>query len=60
MEKEIYNINIQIYNKHGELVDKLYQFKTLDEARNLNWDNVVDQAEDYGRENLMLLEELEN
>ena len=56
--KELYYVNIQIYNKHGELVNKRFAFETLDEMRNLDFNKVVDEAETYGQEEGMLLEEL--
>ena len=53
-----YKINILIHNKHGELVDKQFSFNSLDEMRNLDINKLVNEAEDFGRENGMLIEEL--
>ena len=54
----MYKINILIHNKHGELVDRQLGFKTLDEMRNLNVNELVNDAEKYAEENNMLLEEI--
>ena len=53
-----YNINIVIYNKHGELLDTRYGFDSLDVMRTLDINKLVNEAEDYGKESGMLIEEL--
>lgn len=54
----MYTINILIHNQHGELLDKAMSFNTLDEMRNLDVNNLVNEAESFGKENGILLEEL--
>lgn len=57
----MYKINIQITNRHGELLDKQFSFDTLDEMSNKMGDKMFllgQEAQDYAKENLMLEEEL--
>lgn len=56
--KKLYYLDITIHNHIGELVDTRFAFTSLDEARNIDVDKLVNQAEDYAKENNMLLEEL--
>ena len=58
MIKNLYFVDITIHNHIGELVDTRFAFTSLDEARNIDVDKLVNQAEDYAKENNMLLEEL--
>lgn len=53
-----YKINILIHNTHGELLDKQLGFNSLDEMRNIDINALINEAEEYGRENMMLIEEL--
>ena len=56
--KDLYYVNIVIRNKFGELVDTQLAFRTLDEMRQMDMSNLVDKAEERGREDGMLLEEV--
>lgn len=46
-------INITIFNEHGELLDKQFNL-SLDEMRNLDMNDVVNEAEKNGEEEGML------
>ena len=54
----MYKINVIILNNHGELLDKGLKFKTLDEVRFVDINKMVDEAEDYAKENNIFEEEL--
>lgn len=59
--KDLYYAHILINNKHGELVDTRLAFETINEMHNKLPERVaklVHEAEDYGTENSMLLEDL--
>ena len=50
----MYKININIFNDHGDLLDKQFTFNTLDEMKNLDVNKLVDEAEKYGEETGMV------
>lgn len=56
--KKLYYIDILIRNDHGELADVRRAYTSLDEARNLDINDIVNLAEDWGKETGMLYEEL--
>ena len=59
--KDLYYVNVVISNKHGELLDTRVAFESINEMHNKLPERVakmVHEAEDYGNENLMLLEDL--
>ena len=53
-----YTIDIVINNKFGELLTKRFAFDSLDEMRNVDINKLVDEAEDYAKENNMVVEEI--
>lgn len=59
--KDLYYVNVVINNKHGELVDTRLAFESINDMHNKLPERVaklVHEAEDYGTENSMLLEDL--
>lgn len=47
MQSKFYKVDVTITNRGGEceLVDKRFMFETLDEARNLDWNKIIDETE---------------
>lgn len=59
--KNQYHLNITIYNNHGDLLIKELSYDTLEEmqlALESGAYAMIEEAKSYGKENLMLYDEL--
>lgn len=59
--KNQYHLNITIYNNHGDLLIKELAYDTLEEmqlALESGAYAMIEEAKSYGKENLMLYDEL--